>query len=257
MTLKFIISAFILIVVLVSIGYWAGLQNFFLAAIADPSAKLFEKISLDRLVLNQVREFKVLAQKNRDLELYQQELLSRLARLEELDKENEFLRRSLNIKVPPSFTKIHGSIFSLSSAPSGFQVLLNKGSNDGVAVEDIVITNEQVLVGIVQEVQPSFSKVKLTNSPGSEIMGRILGASTTGIVQGNADGFLHFELIVEGEDIKEGDVVVSSGRDNFPASLILGKVEHIQSDGGTLFQDVRIKPAFEYFTGRVIIFHHQ
>ncbi|MBX4211513.1 MAG: rod shape-determining protein MreC [Candidatus Yanofskybacteria bacterium] len=256
MALKFILPAFLLVLAFIGIAYWAGAQNFILAQVADPGASLFERFSLDRILLRQVRDFKQLAHRNEELEREHQDLLSRLAQMEELEDENQFLHKALQIKVP-GFIIRYASIFNLSNTPDSFQVLVNEGTNIGIAVDDIVITNERVLIGVVKEVQPSFARVQIMNTPGFEILGRTLGGDTTGIVKGNSDGSLKFDLIVQGEEIKEGDTIVSSGRDRFPSALLLGKVEHIEIDQSTLFQDVRIKPAFEYLTGRVIILHRQ
>ena len=68
------------------------------------------------------------------------------------------------------------------------------------------------------------------------------------------DQGLYFDLIVQSDLIKEGDVVVSSGTDLVPPALVVGTVSHVETKDTDLFKKVKIKPAMgEVKIGRVLI----
>ena len=60
--------------------------------------------------------------------------------------------------------------------------------------------------------------------------------------------------IVQTDEIKEGDTIVSSGNDLFPAGLIVGMVRHVQANETQLFKGVSVTPAIDEITlGKVLV----
>jgi len=59
--------------------------------------------------------------------------------------------------------------------------------------------------------------------------------------------------VVQTDDIKEGDTLVSSGDDMLPAGLIIGIVSQVNSNTAKLFKEVSIAPIAEFVTGSVFI----
>jgi len=65
---------------------------------------------------------------------------------------------------------------------------------------------------------------------------------------------MYLKLVIQSENIKEGELLVSSGDDFFPPALIIGKIQNIESSQGDTFKIVRVKPMFESLSfSRVVI----
>ncbi|MDP2647659.1 MAG: rod shape-determining protein MreC [Candidatus Yanofskybacteria bacterium] len=219
-----------------------SIENAFAKIIRNPISRLSERIYPVRSLSSRIREFRQLAEKNQELERQNQQWLWTLARVEDLENENEFLMKSLEVAGDFDERVIPASIFLMSRLPNGYEVLLNKGTDDGLAAGDVVVTPERVLVGQVKEAFPSYAKIRIVGDPGFEATARVLGSQTAGIIKGRSEQGLIFDLIVQGDEIKEGDTVVTSGSDLFPASLVVGKVDYVQIQESTLFKNVRVQP---------------
>ena len=232
------------------------INSLLISLIEKPFSQFSNRLYSLRIFTTRLKEFGYLAEKNQELEIQRQQWLSALAQIESLEKENEFLKKSLNINKDPDTEVFEGSIFLVSRLPNGYDVLLNTGTKQGIAVGDVVITPEKVLVGQVKEVFSAYARVKIVSDPGFETTGRVIGSQTAGLVKGKFEQGLVFDLIAQGDQIKEGDIVVTNGNDLFPAALVIGKVEYIQVPEGTLFKSVRIKPAMNQFNlSHVLIIH--
>jgi len=182
------------------------------------------------------------------------ELLSRLADYEDLKNENEFLRKALDISPRFNGETVYANIYQFQLGLDGYDILLNKGASDGIAEGDIVITEEGILVGRIEKASNNFSRVLIVNDTNFSITAKVLNSDTIGIARGALDQGLYLDLIVQGDSIKEGDTVVSSGMDIIPPALIVGTVSHVETKKTDLFKKVRIKPAMgEVKIGRVLI----
>lgn len=103
---------------------------------------------------------------------------------------------------------------------------IGKGSNDGIAKQDVVI-NEQGVVGIVKKVYPSSSIVELLTSPDIQLSVRI--NDSYGILT-SIDEKIIVKNIKLNQEIKEGDKVYTSGLTNIPGGLLVGVIKSIDTD---------------------------
>ena len=206
-------------------------------------AKVFGNLSIVRKTIASINTTSNLTKDKIRLEEENLKLLSRIAELEYVQSENVFLKNIIKISDTNKSEFILGNIYTWTLGPNGYTVLLNKGSRSGVAEGDIAITGERVLVGVVSEVQNNFSKILPVTDPKFKATARIVGLDTSGIVTGALREGLHFELIIQEDQITEGDMVVTSGNDIFPDSLVIGKVNQIKSTEGQIFKEVILEPS--------------
>lgn len=215
--------------------------------------EIFKKISTEAL------KWRELANENEELRKQNKELTQKTTLAGALEEENKFLRRTVGItaKIPGRF--VLGGIYNLNLTPSDYNVLLNRGSKNGVSEGDIVITAEGILVGQVKQVFGAFSKLLFITDPAFKISGKIsrstssgqarstssrqAGSETKGLVKGRLNEELYFDLITRKDTVKEGDLVVSSGDDTFPPALIIGTVSFVAANETGVFQTVKIRPA--------------
>ena len=130
-------------------------------------------------------------------------------------------------------------------------IVLGVGTDHGVKVGHIVLS-EQGLVGRVSEVGTNYAKVLLITDPSSTLSALVEGSRATGIVRGQYGDALIMDWILQTENVKPGDVVVSAGlglgdelRSLYPKGLVIGKVLRIQNAEAAAYQRAIIAPAVD------------
>lgn len=164
------------------------------------------------------------------------------ARADELARENKFLRDALGLKERTGQTMIMAGAFAYVREGGVRELVVNKGSRDRVARGDVVITETESLVGAVSEVHQRHSIVRTLGDPALEITARITGTDVSGLVRVDVRQGLVLDLVQKGEQVTEGQQVVTSGNDYFPGGLIIGTVRSVDGTSATLFQIVRLSP---------------
>lgn len=206
-------------------------------------ASLMAKFEAFNKFADELRRFRSLADENRSLKEENLDMLSRLAKLDVLERENDFLRTALDIERETGRDVIYAHVFNVNLGPDGYNVLLNKGARDGVKKDDVVITGQKALVGVVEEVSDNFSRVLFVFDPEFKITAKVLGSATAGIATGAYREGMYLDLIAKEDEIKEGDVLISTGDDMFPSALLVGSVVHVDVNESQMFKKVRIDPA--------------
>ena len=230
------------------------INNFGTVMIQRPASYLFSRMESAGFFFRGLAGIKNTITENEDLKKENLSLLSRLADYEDLKDENGFFRRALGIS--PRFNNkiVYANIYQFQLGSDGYDVLLNKGARDGVVKGDIVITEEGILIGRIEKANDNFSHVLAVSDTDFKITAKVLNSDTIGIAKGALTQGLYFDLIVQNDSIKEGEIVVSSGMDLFPPALIVGTVSYVETNETDLFKKVKIKPAMgEVKIGRVLI----
>lgn len=230
------------------------LSDFALRPVKASASYVFSRASALRQTGRQIGTIRSLTLENIRLTEENQKLTAGLAGLKELEDENRFLRKSMELAEKHPRRLVYGNIFSLSLAPAGYEMLLNKGRSDGVSVDDIVVSDQGVLIGQVKEVLARSSRVRLVTDPAFAVTAKVLAADTSGIAKGDLDKGILLDLIVHADPIKQGDTIVTSGNDLIPPGLLIGTVRSVDENQSKVFKSVRIKPALdETILGRVLI----
>ena len=248
----FILAAFIVFImgVYTPLGRLQTIPRFAVNSLAA----LFGKFETFNKFADELRRFRSLADENNNLKEENLDLLSRLAKLDVLEQENDFLRRALDIEQEIGRDIIYAHVFNVNLGPDGYNVLLNKGARDGVNKDDIVITEHKALVGVIEEVSNNFSRVLFVFDPEFKITARVLGSATAGIAKGAYREGIYLDLIAKEDEIKEGDVLITTGDDMFPPALLVGSVVHVEVNESQMFKKVRVNPAVgEQRLGSVVV----
>src|SRR5256714_13007311 len=137
--------------------------------------------------------------------------------------------------------------------PSGVMhtIVLGAGASDGVFLDDVVVSNQGV-VRRVSEVGANYSKVLLVTDSGSAVSALTQNARAAGIVRGQFGDTLVMDWILQTEDVKVGDVVITAGlaigddlRSPYPKGLGLGKVAEVTKGENGPFQRAILVPAVD------------
>lgn len=175
-----------------------------------------------------------LALENAELKSEAAELKEKLAEYEQAVAENEFYREYLDLKDDhPDFEFTPATLISRDREDPYMGFVINKGSVNGIAAHDPVIT-EDGLVGYIGEVGLTSSKVVTVLS--AELTAGALDNRTndSGIVSGTVElakkGQTKFSNLSRNCGIAVGDYAVTSGEGIFPAGLLIGTIQSIGSD---------------------------
>ncbi len=171
--------------------------------------------------------------------------------LRELQSENSTLREQLGYKqANPDFdlggATVLARVLGIDPSNLAYIIIIDQGSEDGVKVGMPVVTPKG-LVGRVIELGGHWSKVLLVIDPSSSVNAVVQSTRATGIVQGSVDNSLIIKYVPQGEAIKAGDLILTSGMGgNFPKRLVIGKVTEVQRRDGDAFQQATIQPSVDF-----------
>jgi rod shape-determining protein MreC len=182
---------------------------------------------------------KKIKEENEKLKADLANLLSQNINAKDLEKENEFLRKALELGLNEEFKLVLAEVISKDISQDS--ILINKGLKDGLSQGMTVITEQKILLGKVGEVYDKFSRVILISNSESLFPVAIQAAQTTGIVKGGGNGQFSLEGVPQGKEIKEDDIVITTSLGgNFPKGLLVGKVKNIKKSDTESFQKAEI-----------------
>ncbi len=138
-----------------------------------------------------------------------------LIKLNLLKKDNTRLREILSLQNSSNKYQISAAVISRKTGGWWRQIILNKGSKDGVEIGSIV-NGPGGLLGIVKNTSLFTSSVTLLTSPESKLGVWVDRSQINGLLVGSGDDQPNLVLYSKDADIKVGDFVSSS-----PASTLL------------------------------------
>ncbi len=138
-----------------------------------------------------------------------------LIKLNLLKKDNIRLRRILSLQESSNNENISAAVISRKTGSWWRQIILNKGSMDGVEIGNSVI-GPGGLIGRVKNTSLFTSSVTLITSPESKLGVWVDRIQINGLLVGLGDDYPSLILYSKDADIKVGDFVSSS-----PASTLL------------------------------------
>jgi len=244
---------FVLVFIIIAIiGFCLSSTNFskivknYFWTISKPIGWTFQQ-SVNKIspFLKDFFHLKKIVKQNSDLVAENLSLQSRLAKVSEIEYENEILKKEL------SFAKTQNTSQTIAAAiigqPSGYlkTVVIDKGSRDKIAVGDAVIS-QGFLIGVLTEVRPNNADVTLITDFNSLVPVVLQNSRGTGLLRGGLNG-LSVEDIPLNIDIKKGENVITSGLGGqIPPGILIGKVTEVISYQGEIFQKVSVSSSVDF-----------
>ena len=229
-------------------------SSYAVRTIEKPLAYAYANLGFVRNFVSNVSSINDLTNENIRLKEKNQELIGQIAEMDFYEQENKYLREAFNLSVKNSWDFISGNVYSLSLSAGGYSASLNRGRKDGVEVDQVVIAPSGALIGKIQEISEYTAKVMTVLDPRFSVNIKIMGTSTVGLAKGNLDDGMLLDLITQADQVKEGDLIVSSGSDIFPSGFVVGTVKHVDINSTDIFKKVRIDTQlFKLQLGQVMI----
>ncbi len=146
----------------------------------------------------------------------------------------------------PEETYIAAAVIGVDPSPFLQYILIDKGSDDGIAYNMPVVT-EKGLVGRISAVTASAARVQLITDAGSLVNAHVVEADADGVVRGSVTADLTIEMVSPEAELQAGQIVQTSGLGgNFPAEVVIGQILNVNKLENELFQSASIQPAEDF-----------
>lgn len=193
-----------------------------------------------------------LSKQNQSLSEDNNRLIQEVARLRQLEIENQQLRDQLNFAPPPQWRSLGADVINYQPDSLRNLVRVGRGSNDGVAVGQPVLAAGNLL-GVVQSVNPRDSEVMLLTDGEFRVLVKSSDSSAPGIIKGRPPASLIMERVPQDKPLRVGETVITSGLDGqFPAGIRIGEIVSLEAPQEAIFQTAQIRPAVELTRIRVV-----
>ncbi len=158
------------------------------------------------------------------------------AALREMAAERDVLRRQLGLKRLVQVPMAAADVVSRRASGWFYTATINKGRRSGIELGAAVV-DHRGLVGQVVQVGSFSSQIVSLADPSSSVGGMVQRSRSSGIVRGQGEGFLVLSYLPKDADVRESDIVVSSGIGGVvPKGFVIGRVVRVvrnQSDETT------------------------
>jgi rod shape-determining protein MreC len=160
--------------------------------------------------------------------------------------EAQRLRKLLDLRNDYNYHFISAQVIGREQAALSKTILINKGAAHGLKTGMPVIAPPG-LIGRLVDVSWHFSKVLLFIDENSNVGAIVQRSRTQGIISGAGPRGLILKYISKTQDVKEGDVIVSSGMGGvFPKGLLIGQVSHVDRQDASLFLKINVAPFVDF-----------
>lgn len=151
-------------------------------------------------------------------------------RTQQLESENEHLRKLLDMR---SRQKVNGRVAQILYAtrdPYSRRVVVDRGQQDGLSAGQPVV-DEAGVIGQISRIFAFASEITLITDKEQAVPVQLERTGQRSVVFGVGDGRLELRFLAANADVQEGDTLVTSGLDGiYPAGLPVARVTHIERD---------------------------
>jgi rod shape-determining protein MreC len=186
------------------------------------------------------------------LEAERDALRQEVARLKLMENENAELRELVDYARGSgidAYAPVTARVYSRSNSSWYSTIEINKGSSDGVEVNQPVI-NGKGLVGKVKRVSDGNAVVMLLSDSEFGVSALAAEADQPGSILpvAGAPGDLLLDLVPNAKEVKKGDRIVTAGTVSdrlpspFPEGILIGTVKRVEGEG-ELDRTIHVAPA--------------
>jgi rod shape-determining protein MreC len=171
------------------------------------------------------------------------------ARLQETKRENDQLTALLQLQSGFDFKTTAASVIGREPSEFRRRITLDKGTDDGLAVGDVVMAAGGALAGRITEIGSGSATVMLLTDAESTVIGQLTSNAATGEVVGQLGGVLVMNQIDSSQQVGLNDEVVTAGitlasgiRSPYPKGLLIGQVVDVRRDANDVVQTAFLRP---------------
>ncbi len=137
---------------------------------------------------------------------------------------------------------IGANVFSSYPFNNYSLLVVNAGSNEGLAVGMPVLAGNNVLLGKITSVSVHASEVQTFFDPSWKSSVFVGDAKTSGLLDGGPSPFVDF---IPKNATTSAGMIITNADAGFPLGLLVGSVDSVQSINNNLWQSAKIKTLFD------------
>ena len=164
----------------------------------------------------------------------------------ELETQYKHITKDLEFSTANDFDTVYAEI--IFNIPKEYSQLLiiNKGLDDGIEKDDGIITPDGA-VGRIIAVNSSSSTIQIITDARSHYPVIIQRTREKVMLSGTPEGTLKLYFVPRELDLRDGDVVITSGLTGiFPKGIKIGEITEIVKKDFGLFQETKVKPSVDF-----------
>ncbi len=230
------------------LGATIGAETWMLKKLSGQEARLVEAGRSLRETVSAPFRINGILQEDDKLRAENIALAVEVARLNAVQQENDELHKLLGYAKKQSKPPVVAHVLASTPEAGTHTILLDRGSDDGLAADMPVIAGDGVLVGKIFKIDRATSVALLLTDTRSRVGASAQNADRTqGLVQGERGLSLEMQLIPQNEEIVVGDTIVTSGIEALmPRGLLIGRVEDIQTQEKSPFKTAIVSSPVAY-----------
>ena len=170
-------------------------------------------------------------------------LTKQVAELSEAEKTAERLQGLVGLQSTYNLKSTAARIIGSAGDAWTDTVTLDKGSAAGFE-PGMPVCGAGGVIGQIIEVSATTSTVRLISDEQSGISAMVQSSRAQGMLQGQADGTLRLAYVPSDAEVKEGDIIITSGiGGTFPKGLPLGTVASVERDSNAVYYTIVVRAA--------------
>jgi rod shape-determining protein MreC len=130
-------------------------------------------------------------------------------------------------------------------------LIINKGTNNGLAEGMVVVDAGGAIVGRIQSLDATIAQVLLVNDTSAVVVGKEAKTGAVGTVKGTVSGLLEMAYVDSKQQLVKGDSVVTAGealpctnnRSPYPPGLLIGSIISVKEDPNAVVKSASVMPA--------------
>jgi rod shape-determining protein MreC len=187
------------------------------------------------------------ARENDDLKRQVVELQGSVQALEARLSQQQALEDTLALRDSLAVPSVAARVIAGSPDPGSLNVMIDRGSLDGVTADMPVIAASGVVGRVIGTPAPRAAYVQLLVGKGAAAGARLESTGAGGIATGgwSQSSLLRLEYVSHQVEVKTGDRVLTSGQDRiYPQGFLIGFIERADPPGAK--REIYVRPAVDF-----------
>ncbi len=181
-------------------------------------------------------------EENRKLRAEVSRLMQEEQKWQEAFRENERLRALLALRDIGHAYVASARVIARGTDQWSHTFVIDKGLQNGIR-KDMVAVTDKGLVGKISDVSSSYAHLLLMTDITFSSAARLRDKRTEGVLSGTGFRTCQLKYVPYDEEVKTGDVVVTSGLDSlFPPGIPIGSVSNVSKREGGMFPFIEVVP---------------
>tara|TARA_B100000029_G_scaffold445655_1_gene466265 strand:+ start:234 stop:1073 length:840 start_codon:yes stop_codon:yes gene_type:complete len=223
--------------------YTVKLRSYLSASLYPLQYLVNAPMNLQKTLSKNLLDREAVINENKKLKEENLNLKSQIQQVYKLESENKRLYELMDSKPKTNNEYIFADIISTSNILDKHQILINRGSKDGIKLGSSIVDSDGIIGHVIRD-QIFASEVLLISDLEHAIPVEIVRTGLRTIAVGTGNYFrLKINMLPINSDIQKEDILITSGLGGrYPEGFPVGTVKNIKRNSGESFLEVEILP---------------